>query len=205
MIRNTFLLAAAALAIGVAGCGSKADAGAAGADVSQYTAGQKPSGDDDLPSAEGPSKAIAAIDPCALVTKQEIVAQIEASMERTWLEAFHAKGGTWDIASTPATAGIAKECDYSWRGKASNGEVFSTTDFKVVVTDGALVSGDINKAKTRPIPGVGDEAYFMSRGPMMPYARVGKVGIGIEGFPSTPTAKAGADLLRTAVSRVRAP
>jgi hypothetical protein len=43
----------------------------------------------------------------------------------------------------------------------------------------------------------------MSRGPMMPYARVGKVAIGIEGFPSTPTAKAGVELLRLAVARVR--
>jgi hypothetical protein len=38
---------------------------------------------------------------------------------------------------------------------------------------------------------------------MMPYARVGKVAIGLEGFPSTPTAKAGADLLRLAVGRVQ--
>ncbi len=202
MIRNAFLLAAVALAIGAAGCGSKADAGSAGADVSQYTGGQKPSGDDDQPSAEGASKAVAAIDPCALLTKQEIVAQIEASMERNQREAFLAQGGTWDIQSTPATAGIARECQYSWRGKVSNGDVRSTTDFKVIVTDGAFVNGDLNNAKARPIPGVGDEAYFMSRGPMMPYARVGKVGVGIEGFPSTPTANAGADLLRTAVGRV---
>ena len=38
---------------------------------------------------------------------------------------------------------------------------------------------------------------------MMPYARVGNVAVGIEGFPNTPTAKAGVDLLRAAVARIR--
>ena len=203
MIRNAFLLSAVAIAIGTAGCGSRADAGSAGADVSQYT-GQKAGGADDEPSARGASKAVASIDPCALLTRQEIDAEIEASMERNQREAFLAQGGSWDVDSTAETAGIARECQYAWRGKLSNGDVRSTSNFKVVITDGAFVNGDLNNAKARPIPGVGDEAYYMSRGAMMPYARVGNVAVGIEGFPDTPAARGGAGLLRTAVSRVRA-
>jgi hypothetical protein len=60
-----------------------------------------------------------------------------------------------------------------------------------------------NLAAWKAKGGVGDEAYFMSRGPMMPYARAGTVAIGLEGFPNTPTSKAGAELLRIAVGRVR--
>ena len=205
MIKHALIPATVALAIAATSCGSQADAGSAGGDVSQYVGGQKTSDANRQASADGgamPSN-VSSIDPCTLLTREEIVAQIGASMERNQREAFLALGGKWDVTSTPETAGISRECQYAWRGTISNGDVRSTSNFKVVVTDGAFVNGDVNKAKDRPIPGVGDEAYFMSRGSMMPYARVGKVGIGIEGFPDTPAARGGADLLRAAVARVR--
>jgi hypothetical protein len=206
MLKHALIPATLAFAIAVAGCGSQADAGSAGGDVSQYTGGQKNSGSDAQPSADDGAtpSAVSAIDPCTLLTREEIVGQIEASMERNQREAFLALGGKWDLTSTPLTAGIARECEYTWRGTIGNGDVRSTSSFKVAVTDGAFVNGDVNKAKDRPIPGVGDEAYFMSHGSMMPYARVGRIGVGIEGFPDTPTARGGTDLLRAAVARLRA-
>jgi len=205
MIKHAFLPAAVALAIVAAACGSQADAGSASADASPSVGGQKSGGDAALSvDAGAPAKDVASIDPCALLTREEIVAQIEASMERNQREAFLAQGGKWDVTSTPATAGISRECQYAWRGTVSSGDVRSTSNFKVVVTDGAFVNPNVNNAKNRPIPGLGDEAYFMSRGSMMPYARIGRIGVGIEGFPDTPAARGGADLLRTAVARVRA-
>ena len=158
-------------------------------------------GDDD--GGIGQNKAVAAIDPCSLLKNEEIIDQLEKAQEPNNLAAWKAKGGTWKITPSPDQQGIARQCHYAFIGDAPDGNFIHKSDFTLIVTDGALVSPNINKAGDRPIAGIGDEAYFMSRGPMMPYARVGKVAIGIEGFPSTPTAKAGVELLRLAVARVR--
>ena len=193
------------IALATSACGSKSDASASG-DVSANVVGKQESAADaqgDDGSGSEPNKAVAAIDPCALLTNAEIVDQLEKAQEPNQLAAFRAKGGGWKITPTPDQQGIAKQCHYAFIGDRPDGNFIHKSDFTVIVTDGAFVNPDLNNAKNRPIPGVGDEAYFMSRGPMMPYARVGKVAVGLEGFPSTPTAKAGADLLRLAVARVR--
>ena len=193
------------VALATAGCGSKSDAGSSG-DVSAYVGGKQTSAADaqaDDESGNGPNKAIAAIDPCSLLKNEEIIDQLEKAQEPNNLAAWKAKGGTWKITPTPDQQGIARQCHYAFIGDAPDGNFIHKSDFTLIVTDGAFVNPDLNNAKNRPIPGVGDEAYFMSRGPMMPYARVGKVAIGLEGFPSTPTSKAGADLLRLAVGRVQ--
>lgn len=208
MFKRTLITAAIALAVVAAGCGTQADAGSAGsADVSPYAGTGGGGRAEDAQSSDadgGVSKGVAPIDPCALVTKEEIITQIEASYQADQLTGFKSKGGAWEVTPNLQHEGISRACRYALKGTVQNGDISYQTEFKVIVTDGAFVNGDVNNAKARPLPGVGDEAYFMSRGPMMPYARVGKVAVGIEGFPSTPTAKAGADLLRTAVSRVRA-
>jgi hypothetical protein len=197
----------AAIALVAAGCGTQADPGSAGAaDVSAYAGTSGGGRADNAQSSDadgGVPKDVAAIDPCALVTREEIITQIEASYQADQLAGFKSKGGTWEVTPNPQQEGISKACRYAFKGTVQNGDVSYQSEFKVIVTNGAFVNGDVNNAKARPLPGVGDEAYFMSRGPMMPYARVGDVAVGIEGFPSTPTAKAGADLLRAAVSRVR--
>lgn len=202
--RKLDLTAALLVAVATWACGSTSDAGASG-DVSAY-AGGKQTAAADAQSDDGgmePNKAIAAIDPCALLKNDEIIDQLEKAQEPTNLAAWKAKGGSWKITPSPLQEGIAKECHYAFVGDAPDGNFIHRSDFKVVVTDGALVSPNNNKAGDRPIPGIGDEAYFMSRGPMMPYARIGRVAVGIEGFPSTPTSKAGAELLRLAVGRAQ--
>ena len=193
------------ITLATSACGLKSDSSASG-NVSANVSGKQESAVDaqgDDGSGSEPNKAVAAIDPCALLTNAEIVDQLEKAQEPNQLAAFRAKGGFWKITPTPDQQGIAKQCHYAFIGDRPDGNFIHKSDFTVIVTDGAFVNPDLNNAKNRPIPGVGDEAYFMSRGPMMPYARVGKVAVGLEGFPSTPTAKAGADLLRLAVARVR--
>lgn len=196
---------AAALALVVAAaCGTKSDAGAGG-DVAQYVGAQQASANAD-PSAgdqSGPNAAVAKIDPCALLTKEEIIGQLEASYPPDQLAAFKSKSGKWQIDSNPEQMGTAKLCQYRFIATVQNGDTTHHSDFKLAVVEPAFVNPNLNQAGKRPIPGIGDEAYFMSRGPMMPYARVGNVGVGIEGFPSTPTDKAGVGLLRLAVGRVR--
>jgi hypothetical protein len=192
------------VALSTSACGSKSDSGSSG-DVAQYVGGKQAAaadaqGDD---GGGGSNKAVAAIDPCALLTNAEIIDQLEKAQEPNNLAAWKAKGGTWKITPTPNQQGIARQCHYAFIGDAPDGNFIHKSDFTLIVTDGAFVNPDLNNAKNRPIPGLGDEAYFMSRGPMMPYARIGKVAVGLEGFPSTQTSKAGADLLRLAVARVR--
>jgi len=191
------------VALAAVACGSKSDSSASG-DVSAYVGGKQtsaPEAADD--GGSGAKEAIAAIDPCSLLKNEEIIDQLEKAQEPNNLAAWKAKGGSWKITPTRDQMGIAKQCHYAFIGDAPDGNFIHKSDFTLVVTEGAFVSPNLNKAKDRPIPGLGDEAYFMSRGPMMPYARVGKVAVGLEGFPSTPTSKAGADLLRLAVARVR--
>jgi hypothetical protein len=191
-------------AIVAAGCGSKSDAGSADADLSKYIGGQPNSaGAQPAATGNGSPKAVADIDPCSLVTKEEIIAQFEASYSPDQLAGFKSAGGSWQITPTPEQQGISKACRFALSGTVTNGDVRHQTEFTVAVTDGAFVNPNANNARNRPIPGVGDEAYFMSRGPMMPYARVGNVAVGIEGFPNTPADKAGVGLLRAAVARVR--
>ena len=187
------------------GCGSKSDAGSSG-DVSAYVGGKQASAADaqsDDAGGLGQNKAVAAIDPCSLLKNEEIIDQLEKAQEPNNLAAWKAKGGSWKITPTPDQQGIAKQCHYAFIGDAPDGNFIHKSDFTLIVTDGAFVNPQLNNAGNRPIPGIGDEAYFMSRGPMMPYARIGKVAIGLEGFPSTPTSKAGAELLRLAVGRVQ--
>lgn len=193
------------VALATWGCGSKSDAGSSG-DASPYAGRKQTSAADaqsDDAGAMGQNTSVDAIDPCSLLKNDEIIDQLEKAQEPNNLAAWKAKGGTWKITPTPDQQGIAKQCHYAFIGDAPDGNFIHKSDFTVIVTDGALVNPNINKAGDRPISGVGDEAYFMSRGPMMPYARIGKVAVGIEGFPSTPTSKAGADLLRLAVGRVK--
>jgi hypothetical protein len=204
MSRTALLVPALALAVAVAGC-SKSDAGAANGDASPYTAGKadesaEPAGDD---SADGPSKAVAAIDPCTLLTREEIIGQLELAQEPNQLAAFRANGGTWEITPAAEQAGISKQCNYAFVGNRPDGNFIHKSDFKLIVTAGAFVNPNVNDAKTRPIPGIGDEAYFMSRGKMMPYARVGDVAVGLEGFPNSERATWGTELLRSAVARLK--
>jgi hypothetical protein len=206
MHRKLDLFAAALVAaVTTWACGAKSDSASSG-DVPAYVGGkQSPAADapGDDEGGSGPKAAVAAVDPCALLTNAEIIDQLEKAQKPNNLAAWKAKGGSWKITPTPEQRGIGKECHYAFIGDAPDGNFIHKSDFTVVVTDGAFVNPDVNNAKNRPIPGVGDEAYFMSHGPMMPYARVGKVAVGLEGFPSTPTSKAGAELLRMAVARVR--
>ena len=186
------------LAVACSAGSESGSAGGAAGDISQSSTGE--SGGDDGLAADGPSAAVAAIDPCALVTKEEIIAQLESTYVPDQLAGFKGAGGTWQITPTAEQEGISKSCRFPFTGTVSNGDVRHQSEFKLIVTDGAFVNPKVNNAGNRPIPGIGEEAYFMSHGAMMPYARVGKVGIGLEGFP---TAKASVALLRMAVARVR--
>ena len=151
----------------------------------------------------GAQAAISHVDPCSLLKTDEIQQQIELSMGSK-LEGLRKQGVTWSIAMQPDPRGASRACQISWQGKAK-GEVYSRGEFSVVVTFASWLTGSVaGMTHPLPIPNLGDEAYFVGGKSGPPYARIGDMAIGIENFPDTKQAKAGVDLLRSAVSRASA-
>ena len=154
-------------------------------------------------AAPAAQKAIARIKPCALLTKDEIQHQVELSLSSGKADRLRSQGVVWSITMQPAPGDASSACQIAWRATV-NGEFQSRGEFSVVVTFAGWLTGSVaGMSHPLPIPNLGDEAYFVGGKSGPPYARVGDVAIGIENFPDTKQAKAGVDLLRTAVSRAR--
>jgi hypothetical protein len=142
---------------------------------------------------------VARINPCALVTKEEIQRKVEASWRPSDLAWVKSHDVTWSISTDSVTHGESRNCLVKWQITA-NGEMRERGDFSVSVATGEWLKTLLADMKKPPlaIPGVGDEAYFTGGGERSPYARVGDLAIGIEASWGQPAV----DLLRVAVSRV---
>lgn len=144
---------------------------------------------------------VARIDPCTLVTKDEIRKEIEAGQEPSHLARLNSGGAVWSITTESVTHGESKDCSIKWEVTA-NGEMRQRGDFSVTVATGEWFKTDLEDMKRRKqpvaIPGIGDEAYFIDGSSRSPYARVGDLAIGIDHSEGQPAV----DLLRTAVARV---
>ena len=152
----------------------------------------------------GPSqKAIARVDPCSLLTRDEIQHQVELSLSSGKAERLRSQGVVWSITMQPTPQDASRACNIAWQGTV-NGAVASRGEFSVVVTFAGWLTGSVaGMSHPLPIPNLGDEAYFVGGKSGPPYARVGDIAIGIENFPDTKLAKSGLDLLRAAVPRAR--
>lgn len=142
---------------------------------------------------------VARIDPCALVTKDEIRKKVEASHQPDDLARLNREGAVWTITTESITRGESRDCQIKWQVDG-NGEMRERGDFSVSVATAEwlkLLRADM-KQPPETIPGLGDEAFFTGGKTRSPYARVGDVAIGIEGSSGQPTV----DLLRAAVARV---
>ena len=143
------------------------------------------------------------LDPCSLLTKDDIQHQVELSLSTGKADRLRSQGIVWSIAMQPTPQGASRACQIAWRGTV-NGEVQSRGEFSVVVTFAGWLTGSVaGMSHPLPIPNLGDEAYFVGGKSGPPYARLGDIAIGIENFPDTKQAKAGLDLLRAAVARAR--
>lgn len=145
--------------------------------------------------------AIAHLDPCSLLKKEEIQHQVELSLGSK-LAGLQKKGIAWSIAMQSVPRGDSRACEITWDGKV-NHEVYSHGDFAVVVTYAGWLTGSVEKPNPHlPIPDFKDyEAYFVGGKSGPPYARVGDIAVGIENFPDTKLSKSGVDLLRIAAPR----
>ncbi len=188
----------AALALGLAGCGAgdgrESEGGAAAGVQDQQAAGGEPRG-----------AALSRVDPCSLLTKEEMAAEVEMTLEASQREARRQKGVTYAISAreVPAAEGFVRKCELSWQsvGGDDGGAPSYKGAFTVEVMTAEIMHASAGGSRTpEPIPGVGDEAFFVHS---VPYARVGDVAVSISNFPDTRDAKRGLGLLRIAVTRLR--
>jgi len=151
---------------------------------------------------------IAAINPCALVTKDEIQAAIEGKRSPDELARLKSKGIVWSISTTPVTEGEDRRCRIHWQGDFGSVmqeqsdmavTVYNAEYFKSNVADMNRVRQRNGKPDLAPIPGTGDEAHYFGYGEKgNPEARVGALAVGIESLAGKPSL----DLLRAAISRL---
>lgn len=148
------------------------------------------------------SQSIAHVDPCSLVTKDEIQQQIEQSGPPSQAAALKQNGAVWTIAMHPVPRGVSRTCEVHWQASVGD-DIRRQDDFTIVVTFAGWLTGSVEGMKPPlPIANLGDEAYFVGGPSGPPYARVGPVAVGIENFPDTKASKSGVALLRLAVPRV---
>jgi len=144
---------------------------------------------------------VARMDPCALVTKDEIRKKIEANQEPSHLARLNSGGAVWSITTESIAHGESRDCLIKWEVTA-NGEMRQRGDFYVTVATGEWFKTNLeDMQRTKQpvaIPGIGDEAYFIGGTSRSPYARVGDLAIGVENSVGQPAV----DLLRAAVARV---
>lgn len=194
MTRHRLAAIAIALFYG-AGCGSEGTR-------SQSQGGS--AGGENAGGPADPSKAIARVDPCSLVTKEEIQQQLELAGSPDQAAALKRKGAVWTITMQPVPRGVSRTCQIHWQASV-DGDIQRQGDFTIVDTFAGWLTGSEAGMKTPlPIPSLGDEAYFVGGKSGPPYARVGDIAVGIENFPDTRQSKSGVELLRLAIPRARA-
>lgn len=194
MTRHRLAALAIALLYG-AGCASE---GKQSQSQGGSAAGQGGGGDAD------PTDAIARVDPCTLVTKEEIQQQLELVGSPDQAAALKSKGAVWTITMQPVPRGVSRTCQIHWQVSV-DGDIHRQDDFTIVDTFAGWLTGSVAGMKTPlPIPNLGDEAYFVGGKSGPPYARVGDLAVGIENFADTRESKSGVELLRLAIPRARA-
>jgi hypothetical protein len=189
-------LCALAAALAAAGCssepaGSEPAAPATTAEQALAAAGTAAG---DAAGGDGADADVSAVDPCSLLTTEEIVAQLEAAED----PAAPIDGG-YEITTEAASVGANRSCVFSWRSEASSGgQPLASGQFNLDVLPAADV--DIPTAfagETTPIDGVGDRAFVALD---VPYAVVGSHLIGVFNFHGS---REGAiELLRAAAQRL---
>jgi hypothetical protein len=151
---------------------------------------------------------IASIDPCTLVTKDEIQAAIEAKRDPSELASLKRQGVAWTISTTPEGEGESRVCRIHWQGTLGGAmqergdmsvNVYKAEYFNSQVSDMNRVRRRNGRSDLSPIPGIGDEAHYFGYSETgNPEARVGDLAVGVESLSGKPSV----DLLRAAVSRV---
>jgi hypothetical protein len=135
------------------------------------------------------------VNPCSLLTDDEIAAQVDLTLEPDQRASLHERSVKHQIAKEENREGMFPVCRITWRSVDPAGEQWTTGNFQVFVGPASLLAIDRGAA----IEGVGDEAFFVSG---MPGARVGNLSVSIQDFPATDEGNGAVELLRSAAQRL---
>ena len=164
-------LAGLALTLGAAGCGDRAE----GTRADRAPVADAEPDDDGLPAEPAPPS----VDPCQLLTDEEISEQLWLTISPSQREHYNAKG--FDITKTEVPWGVSRRCEYTFRSKATvSGGPVTRGDFNILVSRASL--GEVADREKKPIPGVGDEAY---RHQQVWYVRAGDLIASLTDFDGT--------------------
>jgi len=182
----------------LAACSSKSADNSAG--TSQT--GAAPA-DNSSPSAENKaSDKLANIDPCSLLTDDEIGTAVDNSEPESQREARHQMGVKYEVSKQADRSGMYPVCHVSWKAVAPGNDERAKGTFDIAAMTASHIKsleGSIRPhtgKRAAPIPGVGDEAFYLEYAPS---ARVGDLGVSISEFSSK---DGGIELLKEAAGRL---
>jgi hypothetical protein len=154
---------------------------------------------------------LANVNPCSLLTDDEIITQVDLTYEHDQREAMHAAGIKHHITKDEDRSGAMAVCRVSWRAVEPNGQESARGSFEIQAMTATQLKALEGMSRPKegeragPIAGAGDEAFYLE---YQPAARVGDVGVSISDFPATwgdeANQRSGAEtLLRAAAQRLR--
>jgi hypothetical protein len=148
---------------------------------------------------------VANINPCSLLTDEEIAAQVDLTFEPDQRAALHEKSVKHQITKEEDRTGAFPVCRLTWRSIDANGEQWATGNFELRVMPAAMfetIQGTGPQTDSRPvrIDGVSGAQLYVEP---QPAARVGDVGISLTEFPATHEGNGGVELIKAAARRLR--
>lgn len=148
----------------------------------------------------------ASVNPCTLLTDEEIAGQVDLTYEKGQRDAMHEMNVKHQISREEDTMGDVSACHISWHSVTPSGDerAKGSFDVKVMTSDRLELMEGMGRpksgARAAAISGAGDEAFYLEYAPS---ARVGKLGVSIADFPDTREGNGAVELLRAAANRLR--
>lgn len=159
------LASALLMAAAVAGCG-----GSAGGDAE---------GEAEYASYFDDEQARVVVDPCALLTKEELSEQLFLAVTPSQRE--HWTSSEFDITATEPELGTSRLCEYRFESRQANsGGPSWHSDFSLTVFPSNAIA--LPEEKRQPIAG-GSSGMFKERGTGVVYVVKGPHAVSINGFP----------------------
>jgi hypothetical protein len=158
-----------------------------------------------------PKDKLASINPCSLLSDDEIVAQVDLTYEPDQRKAMHESGITHHVSKEEDRNGAIVVCHVSWHSLEPNGQESARGNFDVEVMTAEQLKAFEGMSRPKSgdwagtIAGIGDQAFYLDHSPA---ARVGNLGVSISSFPATwgdeaDEARGRVALLRAAAPRLR--
>ncbi len=172
---RAFALAGIVLASSAAACGERAQSEQPDA---------PDAGDEAAESMDDAAPARPPIDPCALLTKQEMSEQLLLTLSPT--EVANLTPKEFEVTPTEVPWGESRRCEFAYESKdRSGGTPVLRGNFNVMLSPIAFVSG-IQQRDRRPVAGTGPEIFkYQKMGERAYYVMKGKYAASLTDFRGT--------------------